>query len=165
LDAAVRAEIAALIEARAKVTEAKWLPPYKLHLTLQYLGHPTPETLTALEPRLTALAKGRAPFSLALRGAGTFETRRAPAVLWLGVEGQLEALQGLQREVAQACAVTQEHPFVPHLTLARGRAPQALAAVAKDLEHFRTQSFTVSGLTLYESRDHVFRVAFSAAFS
>jgi 2'-5' RNA ligase len=165
LDAPVRAEVTSLIEARSKTTEAKWLPPRKLHITLQYLGHPKPDAVAALEPKLAALARGRARFSLALHGAGTFETRRAPAVLWLGVGGELEPLRTLQRDVAHACGAVDDKPFVPHLTLARGQSAKAMAAVAKELEHFRTQSFVVSGLTLYESKDDVFRVASAAEFS
>jgi RNA 2',3'-cyclic 3'-phosphodiesterase len=165
LDDRTRGEISALIDHHAKTVEAKWLPPHKLHLTVQYLAHPTPEFLSALEPRLDAIARGRAPFALSLQGSGIFETRRAPAVLWLGVKGELAALEALHVEVAKAAGVVQEHAFVPHLTLARGRVPARLAEVAKTLEHFSTQPFSVSALTLYESRDHVFRVAYSAKFS
>lgn len=165
LDDAVRADVARLLERCAREVEAKWLPPHKLHLTVQYLAHPSAELLAALEPRLAALAKGRAPFSLSLAGAGLFETRRAPQVLWLGVAGALPALQALQREVAAACGIAQEHPFVPHLTLARAHPPRSLAQVARSLESYTSPPFSVSGLTLYESKDHVYRVVTHVKFS
>lgn len=164
LDDAVRADIARLVERCAREVEAKWLPPQKLHLTVQYLAHPTPERLAELEPKLAAIARGRAPFSLSLEGAGLFETRRAPQVLWLGVAGELPALAALQHEVAEACGIKQEHPFVPHLTLARAHPPRSLAAVARSLESYSSPPFGVSGLTLYESRDHVYRVVTHVKF-
>jgi 2'-5' RNA ligase len=157
--------VAALISGCAQKAPAKWLPPLKLHLTLQYLGHPQPATLEALQPRLEALAKGRAPFSLSLADAGLFETRRAPAVLWLGVKGELEALSTLQAAVAAAAGIKQEHPFVPHLTLARSSTPASLNTVAQSLKTFSTPPFLISGLTLYESKDAVYRAVSTVRFS
>ena len=165
LDAPVRAEVAALIARCAEATPAKWLPPQKLHVTLQYLGHPKAEALEALKPKLSEVAKGQAPFSLSLLGAGLFETRRAPAVLWLGVAGELPRLKLLQRAVARAAGVEEERAFVPHLTLARGKAHGPLAAVAEQLAGYASAPFVISGLTLYESRDHVFRTVFEVRFS
>ena len=161
----MRAEVAALLLRGAALAEARWLPPQKLHVTLQYLGHPSPEALAALQPKLEALCVGRAPFSLSLAGTGLFETRRAPSVLWLGVQGALAELGALQREVAAAWGTPDDKPFVPHLTLARGRSRAALDEVKEALGPFASSAFSVSGLTLYESRDAVYRVAHTVRFS
>jgi RNA 2',3'-cyclic 3'-phosphodiesterase len=165
LDAAVRAEVAQLVAQHSASTPAKWLPPEKLHVTLHYLGHPKAEALAALEPKLTAIARGQAPFALSLSGAGMFETRRAPAVLWLGVKGELARLASLQRAVAEAAGAVEERAFVPHLTLARGKSPGPLATVAEGLKGYASPPFVISGLTLYESKDHVFRTVFAVRFS
>ena len=164
LDAPVRAVVSALVERHAATTPAKWLRSDKFHVTLQYLGHPKPEALAALQPKLSELAKRHAPFSLSLAQAGLFTTRRAPAVLWLGVAGALEALSALQRDVAAAAGTPpDDKPFIPHVTLGRGESRPAFEAIAAELETFTSPAFTVSGLVLYESNDHVYRRVFSTA--
>lgn len=165
LDDPVRAQVAALLERGAELVEAKWLPPQKLHVTLQYLGHPAPEVLEALVPKLEALAQGRAPFSLSVGGTGLFQTRRAPSVLWLGVRGALSALASLQQAVAAAWGHPDDKPFVPHLTLARGRGPETLDEAARELAAFSSAVFVVDAVTLYESKDHLYRIVRKVGFS
>jgi len=115
------------------------------------------------------VAAKHAPFSLSLASAGTFGTRRAPSVLWLGVEGAVEALAALQRDTAHALlfpdlkgvtADERERPYSPHVTLARSKSDSGLLAVAARLEGFRSLEFRVSHLTLYESRPERYRPLF-----
>lgn len=157
LDDAARASAVAVIDAHSRALKAKWLRPDKLHVTLQYLGHPKPEALAALQPRLAEVASRHRRFRLRLRGAGTFGTARAPAVLWLGVEGDLDALRALQRDVAAACGEAPDKPFVPHVTLARAQHRAPVQALAASLESFESPVFQVGGMALYESLNHVYR--------
>lgn len=162
LDGPVRAQVAELIAQREHLVPAKWLRADKLHVTLQYLAHPAPFALAALQPKLAEVAARHAPFRLQLEGAGLFETGRAPAVLWLGVRGETRALEALQRDVAAAAGLPFDKPFVPHVTLARGKSRPALGALCEALASFASPAFTVGGLTLYESNNHVHRRVFEA---
>jgi RNA 2',3'-cyclic 3'-phosphodiesterase len=157
--------VAGLLARGAALAPAKWLPPEKLHVTLQYLGHPTPEALEGLAAKLDGLAHGRAPFVLSIGGTGLFETRRAPSVLWLGVHGALGELAALQQAVASAWGKPDDKPFVPHLTLARGRGQTTLDSAAREFAAFHSAEFRVDAVTLYESKDHVYRIVRKVGFS
>lgn len=159
LDATVRAEVVALVEVQRRHLEAKWLRADKFHCTLVFLGHPTADTLTAMEPVLAALGQRHRHFSLRLQGAGLFTTARAPSVLWLGVTGQIDALRSLQSDASQ-CLEVPEREYVPHVTLARARGPDAFATTEKALAGFRSSDIQVSHLTLYESNSDVYRILY-----
>jgi 2'-5' RNA ligase len=155
LDEQVREEVWAAASLHHAVA-AKWLRRDKLHLTLVFLGSPTDEVRAGLEAQVRAVAAPVAPFYLKLRGAGSFETARAPAVLWLGVEGDLAALGALQGALSQALQADLERPYVPHLTLARSKKPEAVAALVTTLADFRSSQWLVSHLTFYESTESTY---------
>jgi 2'-5' RNA ligase len=164
VDEAVRAQVAALIEAHRGATPASWLTPEKVHVTLLFLGEREPE---GLEATVRAVASRFAPFSLGLADAGLFETARAPSVLWLGVTGQLEALSELRAAVvevagAQAPPAERERPYLPHLTLARGKRPGHFDAVMPVLRGFSAGPFVVRHVTLYESSHRVYTARWRA---
>ncbi len=157
LDDTARAEVVACIEAHRHAVAASWLRADKLHLTLRFLGHPTPDALAALEPVVRSIAQRTAPFTLSLRGAGFFVTARAPSVLWLGVDGDLASLHSLH---AALTPLDDTRPFVPHVTLARAQSPGALETLEPHLHDFASSPFRIGGLTLYESTHTVYRAVF-----
>lgn len=161
LDDTVRAEVVACIEAHRPSVIAKWLRADKLHLTLRFLGHPTPDSLTALEPVARAITARTSPFTLRLRAAGFFVTARAPSVLWLGVDGDLAPLRELQAALTPA---DDTRPFVPHVTLARAQSPGALEALEPHLRDFTSSPFRIDHLTLYESTHDQYRAVFRLGF-
>ena len=177
LDAPSRGEAVTLVETlrqaqdrplrqaqgRAKLA-AKWLRPDKLHCTLVFLGHPSADQIAAWVPGIDALALRHHPFSLRLAGAGTFVTSRAPSVLWLGVGGDLEALGAIQRDAVSVLGggSKEDRAFIPHVTLARSKVPGAFEALAGELAGFVSSSFSVRGLSLYESSSEVYRVMHSS---
>ena len=167
VDDAVRAQVAALVETHRATTPASWLTPEKVHVTLLFLGEREPD---GLEAAVRALASRVAPFSLGLADAGLFETARAPSVLWLGVNGALEALRDLRRAVvevagAHAPPAERERPYVPHLTLARGKRPGHFDAVMPALRGFAAGPFAVRHVTLYESSHKVYTARWRAPLS
>lgn len=152
-----RAQVTTLIETHRGTVEAKWLRTDKLHLTLVFLGNATADQVAGFQPKLEALVEGRSGFSLRLRGAGTFVTARAPSVLWLGVHGDLAALEQLQREAVTALVGGEDRVYVPHVTLARAQQPGAFDGLARELETFQSAEFTVETLTIFESTHHHYR--------
>ncbi len=157
LDAPVRDQLTHLIETHRATLEAKWLRSDKLHLTLVFLGNATADQVAAFQPKIEALVAGRAPFSLQLRGAGTFVTARAPAVLWLDVQGDLDALRALQHDAVASIGTSEERAYVPHLTLARAKAPDAFEPLRRELADFESARVEVRHVTLYESTHHDYR--------
>ena len=63
------------------------------------------------------------PVDMSFRGYGFFPTAKAARVFWVGIEcgSQLSALAKAIDQSLKALGIPrEEHPFTPHLTLARG---------------------------------------------
>ena len=99
--------------------------PEGVHLTLKFLGDVSMSQVDAIAAAVEGAAADAQPFDLELRGVGGFPDLRRPRVLWVGVGGDLEALQRLYSAVEAALAPLGFPPegraFTPHLTLARLR--------------------------------------------
>jgi RNA 2',3'-cyclic 3'-phosphodiesterase len=143
-----------------EATAYRWVEPSLLHVTLAFLGE-QPESLLPTLSALGGRAAGRVSrFRLRLGAAGSFGPRRAPRVLWVGVDdgrSQLDELHAqLDDELRQAQLPVEDRPFAPHITLARRRdaapveppprwPPPAVGAATPP-------SFAVSSLSLMRSQ-------------
>ncbi|MEI7032114.1 RNA 2',3'-cyclic phosphodiesterase [Streptomyces pratensis] len=121
--------VGALRPVREAFAGMRWNRVEDWHITLAFLGELPVAAVPPLMPPLAALAALHRPLRLALRGGGHFDER----VLWSGIEGDLE---GLHRLAADVRAVVEEggvalpdRPLRPHLTLARSRRGDRVAAV------------------------------------
>jgi 2'-5' RNA ligase len=119
------------------------------HLTL--LG-PTELEVTELhgvESHLSGVATEHLPFTLHLRGTGTF--RPLTEVVFVAVAagiGECERLAAAVRELPAVQRPTR-YPYHPHVTVAQDVAPDALDTVFSDLADFEAK-FLVDGFTLFE---------------
>jgi 2'-5' RNA ligase len=120
--------ITALIEAahmlrRQGLERLRWVRPEGVHLTLKFLGNVEQERVAAIEGAMSAAARGVAPFTLTLGGAGVFGRPGRPRVVWAGVDGELASLtrlwQAVERHVGPLGFPPERERFSPHLTLAR----------------------------------------------
>jgi 2'-5' RNA ligase len=101
----------------------RWVRPEGIHLTLKFLGDVPARRLEAIE---RALARAvREPFRLSVRLSqlGSFGGSTGLRVVWLGLEGEVEALARLAAQVEGALEPMgfprERRPFAAHLTLAR----------------------------------------------
>ena len=137
----------------------RWTDPSLMHITLTFLGQQPEERLDIL-CSVGALAASRSRRgTLNLGQPGSFGGRKAPRVLWIGLEGDVPALQTLRSNLntglKQAGFEVEERAFSPHITLARrretarGGAPPGwppMQGLGKRVE------FEMHDLTLFESR-------------
>jgi 2'-5' RNA ligase len=102
-----------------------WVAASRVHVTLHFFGELAPRQAEAVVRALAAQPAARAPFDLAIGGAGTFPDRGRPRVLWLGFaqgEAALSSMQGWARErLAGVVENGTRGTFSPHLTVARVR--------------------------------------------
>lgn len=128
---------AALEAISARVGEIAWaeqvrvVEPRRWHLTMAFFGEVEPEVLEGcLEPRLRQRLARLPGFRLQVTGAGLL--RRS--VGFIAVNGVTEQDTRAAREVALRAARTgvrcgagggREHPFRPHITIARQRSGAA----------------------------------------
>jgi RNA 2',3'-cyclic 3'-phosphodiesterase len=150
--------LAALQETlRAFRADVKWTAPASIHLTLKFLGEIDPAALPRLVDLIDRQTAGIGPFTLRMHGLGGFPNLRNPRVIWCGLEGDLEQLGALQRNVEAACCqagfAPEERLFQPHLTLGRVRGKTNLQPlvdyikIGSTLEHI----FTADQIHVYES--------------
>ena len=129
------------------------VPPANWHLTLRFLGDTTPTQQEELLRQLRYAVLGP-PFTLRLGGWGGFPRPRRAAVLWLGVTGGTEPLQGLARTVEDAAVragfAPEGRPFSAHLTLSRIRPPRDVSDLVQTLPAF-TADVPVRDVTLFRS--------------
>jgi 2'-5' RNA ligase len=105
----------------------KWVAPESMHLTLQFLGSvdeaQVPDILSAVQ-QVQKQYQHTLP-RLKLATAGAFPNLRRPQTLWVGVAGEVERLEQLQRSVVNGLAplgfAPEQRPFRAHLTLGRVR--------------------------------------------
>ena len=161
----VRAAVGELMEAVAGAPigerifgQPRWVRVDGLHLTLRFLGATPDERQPALAEALTDAARGVAPFRVVLSGGGAFPNAYRPRVLWIGIDEGKEQLADLVVRMDEHLAPLgwppQEHPFAPHLTLARtdgvpgaDERAQRLADVAREVR----LSWQVDRVVLYKS--------------
>ncbi len=158
LDAAVEAAVSAFIDQlRATDYGIRWVRRSQLHVTLRFLGAAVPRAQVA---RLDAALRDRLPaipaFTLAVRGTGAFPNPRRPRILWIGLRSaSLLALATLVERAALDCGFTPaDHPFAPHLTIGRLRAPQPPPGLAELIAGSADREFgacLVDSLVLYQS--------------
>ncbi len=123
LFAAIRppaAVIDALLDLEGDIAGARWQDESQLHLTLRFFGEIEPRAADDLDAALVQVRA--APFALALRGVGHFETKGRAHSLWAGLapSGALLALQRQVEGAARRAGLTPEsRKFAPHVTLAR----------------------------------------------
>lgn len=134
---------------------AKWVPEEQVHLTLRFIGEVEGGLFRDIKEALADVA-GPA-FAIRLQGAGCFPPRKAPRVLWLGVEKNEELLRlrnRIENRLLRLGLEPEHRKFSPHITLARltqtplSRLTNYLAGNSL----FVSPSFPVADFHLYSSR-------------
>ncbi|HEY8463504.1 MAG TPA: RNA 2',3'-cyclic phosphodiesterase [Bacillota bacterium] len=129
LSAALREEVAQYLEiARQGSTGLKWTLPEQLHFTLKFLGDINEADIPRLTESLQELAAGIPSFTVTLGAPGYFPKAENLRIVWLGLREGGPALKRLANSVEALCVAAgfapADHPFRPHLTLARIRRDQ-----------------------------------------
>jgi 2'-5' RNA ligase len=119
------------------------------HLTLLGPTEVDAAELQQIEAHLARLAAGYEPFTMHLRGTGTF--RPLTEVVFVAVAAGISECERLAAAVRELPAVQrpQRYPYHPHVTVAQEVPTEALDAVFADLADFEAK-FTVGGFTLFE---------------
>ena len=122
IDDAIRQRIQRFMEGVSGFApDARWVRPESLHITLKFIGEKPMEMVEEIK---RAAAGIRAePIEITFRGYGFFPTTKAARVFWAGIESgsQLTSLAKTVDDATSTLGIPKEdHPFAPHLTLARG---------------------------------------------
>src|ERR1700736_1821522 len=122
IDDAIRQRIRRFMEGvNGFAPDARWVRPESLHVTLKFIGETAPENVGQIKEQLKAVEANAIEKNI--RGSGFFPVAKSPRFFWLGIEAgpSLAALASTVDDRMAAFGIAKEdHPFSPHLTLARG---------------------------------------------
>jgi 2'-5' RNA ligase len=121
--------------------QVKWVEPENMHLTLYFLGNIAPEMVSRITSAMEQAAAGARHFQLEVGGLGAFPNLHRVEVIWVGLAGDLDKLDRLQKDIGANLTPLgfkpETRPFNPHLTLGRVRdfiRPEERAALGQLLE-------------------------------
>jgi 2'-5' RNA ligase len=124
IDSEIRERIKTFLEGVSGFApDARWVRPESLHITLKFIGE---KPLEAVEQIKRALVDVREdPIEIRFRGFGFFPSAKAARVFWIGIEsgpGLVRLAANVDDALNHLGIAKEEHPYSPHLTLARGQA-------------------------------------------
>ncbi|MFQ5669453.1 MAG: RNA 2',3'-cyclic phosphodiesterase [Acidobacteriota bacterium] len=103
----------------------RWVRPEGMHLTLKFLGQVEAGRVQGVEQALGEAVHHLISFRLCLADLGTFGGRHGVRVAWVGLDGDLSALEHLaghvERSLVSLGFPRSQRPFRAHLTLGRVR--------------------------------------------
>ncbi|MBI4318592.1 MAG: RNA 2',3'-cyclic phosphodiesterase [Chloroflexi bacterium] len=125
LQAYVKKRIAEAVGQKSADKLLNWTKPQGIHLTLKFLGNVPAGQIQGIGDAVSAAVAGQRPFVVSFAAAGAFPSLNRPRVIWVGVDGDLDALRLVQKRIDDALQklgfAPETRPFSPHLTLARIR--------------------------------------------
>jgi 2'-5' RNA ligase len=132
--------------AEAGDPQAAYVPA---HVTLLGPTEIDAADLGAIERRLGEIAAAHPPFTLHLRGTGTF--RPVTEVVFVAVAAGISECEQLNATIQNIEAIdrTTKFPYHPHVTVAQDVPPPQLDLAFRDLAGFEAR-FPVEGFTLFE---------------
>ena len=117
--------------------DIKWVEPYNLHFTLQFLGDVKPSRISSITDTLKECVSDSYRFELELDSIGAFPNLLNPRVLWVGVGAGKEQLVSLMSAVGEAMKMEgfarDSKGSSPHLTIGRVRSRRNLKALLDKL--------------------------------
>lgn len=140
----------------------KWVDPESVHLTLKFLGNVAVESIPQVIEAMSGVARLHTCFRLQVAGTGAFPSWQRPQVVWVGVGGELDRLNSLQKGLESVLSPLGFPPepraFSAHLTLGRLRdrvtpdERRRFADFAQKVEFKASLSFEVSAIRLMKSQ-------------
>jgi len=123
--------------------DAKWVEENNFHLTVQFLGEVESSLVTYIVTVVEKALKETeiTPFSILLKGVGFFPNQTRPRVLWIGIDGKVDKLVGLQKQVGQAMVplgfYLDKKAFSPHLTIARFSSFRRISELLEEINQLQ----------------------------
>jgi 2'-5' RNA ligase len=149
-------------DAQLRGVRVRWVKPEGIHLTLKFIGEVAQDRLGTIQAQLASAVPTPPAIELSFWRAGSFSDRRAPRVIWAGIDtpqrDELYALAASIETWLAAAGVSRERRgFAPHLTLARlpQELPEAvrtrIAEVTTTIEAPSIPAFTAGSVSLMQS--------------
>ena len=162
IDRVIRKDLADLQdEMRSKVdikkSDAKWVNPDIMHLTLKFLGEVKDAQVVDVCNITKEVTSQHKRFDMEIGSVGFFGDKSA-RVLWVGAgqnnENLLQLQNDLDKQLASAGFSKDNRKYAGHLTLCRIRNPRAgarLAQLTKEYKNYSLGITPVDSVCVYQS--------------
>jgi len=141
-----------------KRSDAKWVNPQNMHLTLKFLGEIRDEKAVEVCNVVKDVAGRHKSFEFDVESVGCFGGRSA-RVLWVGCGEKSDELRRLQKDIEQQLALAgwpeEKRQFTGHLTVCRVRNPKAgvkLAQLSEAYRDYKLGTMAADSVVVYQSR-------------
>lgn len=156
LDPSLITEVSNFVtQIKSRFSQFRFIPSTNWHLTLHFFGPLSSEELNRLSNLLPEVAFKVKPFTILLKGLGSFPNDLKSRILWIGVEGEIDKLMYLKEVLDQSLLKMkfplETKPFHPHITIARSQ--QLINCNLSDSEKemkFKTQP-KIQKISLFQS--------------
>ena len=145
-------------ELKSLQLKVRWVRPENIHLTLKFLGDIDPGDIANVGEAMAAAVGEWAPLKLSVGGIGFFPGVKRPRVIWVGLGGEIQALQNLQRNLDQRLAdlgfAKEKKSFKGHLTLGRFKGAsnrETIRQIMSDYSDAGREEFTANRIILFKS--------------
>jgi len=145
-------------KADIKKSDAKWVNPETIHLTLKFLGEIKDEQVVDVCNITGDVASRHEAFELDVESVGHFGGRSA-RILWVGTGQNSDKLLQLQEDLEQQLDLAgwprETRKFSGHLTLCRIRNARAgikLAQMAREYKDFKLGTMPADSVSVYQSQ-------------
>ena len=145
-----------LVALDPEIRGVRWTEPEQMHLTLGFFGEVPQDVELKLRGKLSTIQFGA--FFLPVNGLGSFSSKGAPKIVWVGVgkaHPHLFQIHKRVQEAALAAGLEPElRPWHPHITIARCRdvSAQALRKFLQLNAEFDAGLIRVDAFHLYSSK-------------
>lgn len=136
----------------------RWKHSDNFHLTLKFLNEITDIQKKQIDDIIGKICAETAPFNISIKNMGTFNGRTPDSirVLWLGLAGELEKLNSLNKNTEEAMTKigfpAEKKGFNPHITLGQDIIPAGdFAAMQKQFGEIDLGTVKVDKLFLFKS--------------
>lgn len=124
--------------------DMKTYGPGGLHLTLCFIGEIGEGYVDDMTDAIKEAAEGVDPFTISIRGMGSFPGRKGPRIAWVGAgsNGILESLSERITDNLDAKGVGHDlKKFVPHITIGRARDFNGSPSASRIIEEYGKTEF------------------------
>jgi RNA 2',3'-cyclic 3'-phosphodiesterase len=138
---------------------ARWARPESLHVTLKFIGEVSDEKVGTIRDALGRIPP-MAPVEMRFRGTGFFPSPRRPRVFWARIEAgpELAVLAAAVEAALEPLGIPgEQRDFKPHLTLARFKTDEGLAALREELARAGAAEFGVATATAFHLYQSILR--------
>ena len=148
-------------ELKKSKADVRWVKPDNVHLTLKFFGNIEEKKTEKIIEIMENICNQYAPFTIEIKGMGTFPNIKSPRVLWVGIEGN-DTLKTLQKEIENKMESIgferEDRAFTAHLTLGRFRSSIEKEGLLKAVKLHEKDTFVgsinVQSLSLIRSDLH-----------